>query len=1288
MKRAVKIILIIFTILIIVFGSLPLIMQTRPFKNWLAGFIENSVNKGLHAQLSIGRIDGNFFSHVKLSDLTLTFDQDTIAAIPSLDLRYHLKSALKKKVVISSIRIDSPAFYIYQLPDSSWVFDHLLPTPSRPPDGVEESPADSSAFDWTIELEQLALTNLSARIAALDSLIPRQIGLDMLLSGRMTPDAKTLHLHDMSARTVAPDFQLSSLTLSLEQTRLGLTLNDFALRTAKNQLRGSAALNDTAPLRANAAIRTDPLDLSEFRFLLPSIHIKGQPKLEVTGHLQNDSLTATLKIMSARSGIDVRAAVGNFSHLLGDSIRAEPSYDIAGSLANVSLADWPPNLDKSIVINGVLSVKGSGITAATAQADIDVQLERCELERRHIERLSLSSSYSRGSVEAQLDLLSDMGGMNAVARVRDVTSRQIYSLALNCSDLDLAAIAQDSILASDLNFDLTAAGRSFSPQDMIADGSVRLRPSRFYDVAIDTIDAVVHMAKGDISITSLQIQSSGVQAEAHGTLSLDSASDLSITAKTDNFKPLGHFIGADSLGGAASISAHLGGRLDSLLLTGSIEASELAYETQKIDSLLLDFHAQRVQEELVAAAHAKIKDIDVGNVLIHDVELQADVTPERIDLRTSLLQGDDIRARLHAQYYLYDLPIIYIKELDVDLRDRQWRGGSEETSILLGDGEYIVTDFLIERIDGDTSNAQIYLDGTVRLRGEEDLQLRIQNYHLAPIAEFLKDHPALDGLLNLDIKLAGTADEPRLDVKTTVTDIKYNAISVKTLNGSIIYDENQIVTDILVIPHANNLTVKGMIPAHFSVADQSFRLYENEPFNVAVKMENISLENIYAPNEFIDNIGGILNVDIRAENTISDIAPVGVVSIDDGRFKNDKFGIALDDLDMKLLIKPDSLVLRQFKAAQDGGWIDIKGFAALDSSLFTGVLKTLHLNVNANKFYLSKKPEHEIQIDARIEVNGPPDALRFAGNLEIVRSSFYLPALTGQSGKRPAARETPLLIQALSDRMDSLAVDTTVTVTAKKEAPPLLKNMRGSLKVKIPRNTWFKSDNMRVEISGDVDVVKNSDVFELFGPIVILRGQYDFLARRFKVSEGTVSFQGGETINPMLDVTAEYTFRDSNKDKRTIYLIVTDEAMNPDITFKLDDNNITEGEAVAYILFNRSPDEMSGQTEAGSPPRYLATDLVYGMMSAELSRRFGQQIGVDYIEIKGEDNLNTATFIVGKYITPDLFMSYEHSFGALEEDRPPQVVTVEYQLTKYLFFQLVSGDTKTAGVDIIVKFDR
>ena len=98
---------------------------------------------------------------------------------------------------------------------------------------------------------------------------------------------------------------------------------------------------------------------------------------------------------------------------------------------------------------------------------------------------------------------------------------------------------------------------------------------------------------------------------------------------------------------------------------------------------------------------------------------------------------------------------------------------------------------------------------------------------------------------------------------------------------------------------------------------------------------------------------------------------------------------------------------------------------------------------------------------------------------------FYLPALTGNSSTQKKSREVPLLLQALSEQTDTLTVDTTITIAGKKEASPILKNLRGTLKVKILRNTWFKSENMRVEIGGDIDIIKNSDFFELFGPIEI-----------------------------------------------------------------------------------------------------------------------------------------------------------------------------------------------------------
>ena len=50
---------------------------------------------------------------------------------------------------------------------------------------------------------------------------------------------------------------------------------------------------------------------------------------------------------------------------------------------------------------------------------------------------------------------------------------------------------------------------------------------------------------------------------------------------------------------------------------------------------------------------------------------------------------------------------------------------------------------------------------------------------------------------------------------------------------------------------------------------------------------------------------------------------------------------------------------------------------------------------------------------------------------------------------------------------------------------------------------------MRVEISGDLDIIKNSPKPEIFGSIEIMRGHYDLYGRRFNVVEGVITFQGG-----------------------------------------------------------------------------------------------------------------------------------------------------------------------------------
>src|SRR5690606_1280566 len=110
----------------------------------------------------------------------------------------------------------------------------------------------------------------------------------------------------------------------------------------------------------------------------------------------------------------------------------------------------------------------------------------------------------------------------------------------------------------------------------------------------------------------------------------------------------------------------------------------------------------------------------------------------------------------------------------------------------------------------------------------------------------------------------------------------------------------------------------------------------------------------------------------------------------------------------------------------------------------------------------------------------------------------------------------PLLVQELENMslsLDSLGITQFEVEQQDTASFDYFENLRGQIRVRIPRNTWIKNDDMRLEISGEIDVIKEADFFELFGQVNVIRGQYELLGRVFIINEGTVDFQGGEELN-------------------------------------------------------------------------------------------------------------------------------------------------------------------------------
>ena len=102
----------------------------------------------------------------------------------------------------------------------------------------------------------------------------------------------------------------------------------------------------------------------------------------------------------------------------------------------------------------------------------------------------------------------------------------------------------------------------------------------------------------------------------------------------------------------------------------------------------------------------------------------------------------------------------------------------------------------------------------------------------------------------------------------------------------------------------------------------------------------------------------------------------------------------------------------------------------------------------------------------------------------------------------------------------------------------------------------------------------------------------------------------------------------------------------------------------------------------------LVVNAVAGYLASEISSKLGNKVGVDVLEISGEDNWETANVTAGNYITDDLFLRYERGIplGNSSEVETSKLIA-EYELFEYLFFQLIGGNSTDTGINFIIKFD-
>ncbi len=383
---------------------LILFTQTGFFRSWLRDKIVVSANESINGELAIESLDGNVFTNVTLSGVSIQMDGDTVASVGQIHLRYDLWKLVNQIVQIDSLVIDSAHVSLIQLADSTWNLAQIALTDtsgSVPVDTTQE------AIGYDIVVSDFILGNSAIDIVATDSLIPRRVeGLNVHLAGEYAGGQIGANLYDFRLRTVGPDFTVNHAECSTAIDSVSIAVTDFLLETALNRITASGQFYPDASLQNRASLTADSVDLSEFRRFIPVVARDPLPMIFLYANVAQDSLWLTLSAERGDQRIDIEADMKPLTSVF-DTSAGEPLRYLANVVFDkVMSTDWTTDTALTLTLNGAITVEGSGLEPQSAVLRVEGDFENSLINEYALTKFGFGIDYAGADCHG----VADRGG--------------------------------------------------------------------------------------------------------------------------------------------------------------------------------------------------------------------------------------------------------------------------------------------------------------------------------------------------------------------------------------------------------------------------------------------------------------------------------------------------------------------------------------------------------------------------------------------------------------------------------------------------------------------------------------------------------------------------------------------------------------------------------------------------------------------------------------------------------------------------------------------------------------
>lgn len=827
-----------------------------------------------------------------------------------------------------------------------------------------------------------------------------------------------------------------------------------------------------------------------------------------------------------------------------------------------------------------------------------------------------------------------------------------YQAKLLISALDVAKFMPDT--AGRINASLRLDGAGFEGEKRRARVALDIDSQNFALAPGLSTELRANLQGNAVQLKTLNVQSDPLTLNAEGTLSNDRGAALTYDLQLGDLTALQEQLGLD-LDVKGQLKGEVSGALDALRTKGTLALAPWRYDTWRGKSVDATFNARNLTTQPRAEINAKIVDVEGPSLDASSIEVDGTYRPERGNFDVSVTEGPFQRTQITGEAALQAGQDLTLSTLRLQRGDWIWSNPKPIRIVRDAAGRLEVSDFELRN-----GQQAIVARATLPPQGPIAGKVRIDQLHIPPNAQaFAPDTAVPDGYVQLDMDLKGTMQAIGAEGVLQLTGLAWQKrqlgdieaqldLAQNTLNSHVSWRDEQ--AELLRVQGAVGLDAAGAIDMH--IQSQDFDLARLSSFTQAVQKS-----------------AGGLNIDLRVSGTTRQPELNGRLDMANGLLQLPVTGEPFKDIGAQITFAGERITLDTLNVGSNTGALKLNGWLELAGT----ALKELDFTLDAQNFTAIKTADIEAILDSNLTAKGSMEDLAVNGNVTIPRAKIRIEGLLG--GGPAAVSDDQLTVQGVYGAG-------TEAKTAKEEAKPVARQadplpfLQADVKIDMPKNIWFQAQGAAIEISSDLRVTKElQKPLILSGDIETLRGFASYLGKKFRIKEGRITFTGTEEINPTLDISATH--------KVSSYLVtirVQGDSKLPKISLSSEPEALEQADIVSLIVFGRTTDKLTG-SEQGSLAN-KAQNAAVGAAAGAAASAVGEQIGLDSVEVEVGDDPSQTKIGTGKYITQDIFLSYERQLGK----EGGNTVGVEYSLNRRLKLKGSSG-VKEKAIDLIWRRD-